>query len=170
MAVSALGIAGALSACSVGPNYSPPLIAAPDAFLSAAGEKAPHWAGSAGPGEWWRSLHDRELDSLIARALTANLDLQTALNRLQQARVQIVGIASSALPEAGATAGGGVGTGSDETKGRVSQALRAGENSAGYKHINRAEGFDAGIRVCIKLQGIHSWTRKRRGISVSEAH
>jgi NodT family efflux transporter outer membrane factor (OMF) lipoprotein len=145
--VSALGIASALSACSVGPNYSPPLIAAPDAFLLTGGEKAPHSADTASPGEWWRSLHDRELDSLIARALRANLDLRTALDRLQEARVEIIGVASAALPEAGATAGGGVGTGSDETKGRASQALRAGETSTGFKDINRAGGFDAGWEI-----------------------
>jgi outer membrane protein TolC len=34
--------------------------------------------------EWWRSLRDPELDSLISRALESNLDLEIALTRLQE--------------------------------------------------------------------------------------
>jgi outer membrane protein TolC len=60
-------------------------------------------------------LHDRELDSLVARALESNLDLEVALTRVQAARAVIVVEANQALPEvdAGAGAGGGVVFGRD---------------------------------------------------------
>jgi len=36
--------------------------------------------------QWWRSFHDPELDSLIERAIRANLDLKIAASRLPEAR------------------------------------------------------------------------------------
>ncbi len=51
--------------------------------------------------------------------------------------------ASQGLPVVGASGGGGVGTGSDETKGRVSQALRSATNAQGLRSINEAGGLDA---------------------------
>ena len=36
--------------------------------------------------QWWRSFHDAELDSLIERAVRANLDLKIAASRLLEAR------------------------------------------------------------------------------------
>jgi NodT family efflux transporter outer membrane factor (OMF) lipoprotein len=126
-------------------------MAAPGGFLAPTNEKAPLSARS-GRGElarWWRSLRDRELDSLIDRALQSNLDLETALDRLQKARMQLTVATDEALPSIEAGGGGGVGTGSDETKGRASQALRSGENSTGLKSINEAGGLDAGWEIDI---------------------
>ena len=86
----------------------------------------------------------RKIDKLIADASQSNLDLEIAPDRLQESQAQIVVVADQALPVGGATAGGGVGTGSDETKGRATQALRAGEIGTGLKSINAAGGLDAG--------------------------
>ncbi len=63
--------------------------------------------------KWWRALHDRELDSLIDRAIAASPTLEVALDRLQQARAQEFAIIGSALPMLGASEGGGIGSGSD---------------------------------------------------------
>jgi outer membrane protein TolC len=67
--------------------------------------------------QWWRSLRDKELDSLVDRALTSNFDLAIALARVQAAREQIIVVAGAALPQVDISAGGGGGTGSDETGG-----------------------------------------------------
>jgi NodT family efflux transporter outer membrane factor (OMF) lipoprotein len=117
----------------------------PDVFLAQTGDKAgrPANTASADLTQWWRVLRDKELDSLVVRALASNLDLEVALTRLQAARAQVIVVANRALPEAGGTAGGGAGTGTDETKGRVSQPLRAAENATGLKSINEAGGVDA---------------------------
>jgi len=86
-----------LSACTeVGPNYHQPEVATPDSF---AGENAPLSLPDSSQADltrWWSALHDTELDSLISRALTANLDLKTAASRVREAREQEV-IADAAL-------------------------------------------------------------------------
>ena len=141
----ALGIAGALAGCSVGPDYSLPPFLTPAAFVAQSAEKTAQPPPSAGAdlAQWWRSLRDKELDSLVAQALASNLDLEIALDRLQAARTLVVVVANQALPEVGATGGAGLGSGSDLTKGRATQALRAGEIATGLKSTNEAGGLDA---------------------------
>lgn len=145
----ALGTAGALGGCAVGPDYHMPLFSLPAAFLAQPDAKVPQPArtSNADLTQWWRALHDKELDSLIARALASNLDLEIALDRLQAARTQIVIVGDQALPVAAATAGGGSGSGSDETKGRVGQALRSAETASALRSINEAGGVDAAWEI-----------------------
>ena len=71
-----------LSACAVGPVYHTP-VQAPAAIA----DTDPAIVSPA-PLEpaWWRSFGDAELDSLIGRALAANLDLRQAVARVDQAR------------------------------------------------------------------------------------
>jgi NodT family efflux transporter outer membrane factor (OMF) lipoprotein len=92
---------------------------------------------------WWESLNDAELNSLVDRAVKSNLDVQIALDRLQQARAYEAVVLGYALPEVDASGGAGRGTGSDLTKGRAAQALRSADNGAGLQHINTIVGFDA---------------------------
>jgi len=141
-----LGFVGALAGCAVGPDYHSPLLPFPGGFLARVGVPLPPQLPNSiavDLPQWWRSLRDTELDSLVARALESNIDLEIALDRLEQARALVSVVADQALPAGGATAGGGVGTGSDETKGRASPTLRSGENSTGLSSINKAGGFDA---------------------------
>jgi NodT family efflux transporter outer membrane factor (OMF) lipoprotein len=92
---------------------------------------------------WWRALNDEKLNSLVDRAVRSNLDIQIALDRLQQARAYETVVLGYALPEIDASAAAGRGTGSDLTKGRASQALRSADTSAGLTQINTIAGFDA---------------------------
>jgi NodT family efflux transporter outer membrane factor (OMF) lipoprotein len=92
---------------------------------------------------WWRALNDEELDSLVDRAVKSNLDVQIALDRLQQARAYEAVVLGYALPEVDASGAAGRGTGSDLTKGRAAQALSSADNGAGLQHINTIVGFDA---------------------------
>src|SRR5277367_3921452 len=126
---AALAAVVALSACAVGPDYLEPDVRTPHAFVAEA------TAGSSHAGrrtevdlrQWWRSLRDKELDSLIDRALDSNFDLAIALTRVQAAREEIVVVAGAALPEVKLTGGGGTGTGSDESKGRASTGFRSAD-------------------------------------------
>ena len=140
----AVVLAGLLAGCAVGPDYQTPDGALPAAFLRQAAVTEPG-SGGASPDlwQWWRTLHDPRLNDLIERALQNNLDLKIALDRLQRARLQLVVIGSQALPELNGSAGGGVGTGPDETKGRASEPLRAGDNTAGRRSITEIGGLDA---------------------------
>jgi NodT family efflux transporter outer membrane factor (OMF) lipoprotein len=140
----AVALAGALTGCAVGPEYQIPDVALPAAFVTQPAGKEPA-SGGASPDlwQWWRTLRDPQLNGLIDRALQNNLDLKIALDRLQQARLQLVVIGSQALPELNTSAGAGVGTGTDETRGRVAQPLRDGENAQGLTKISEAAGLDA---------------------------
>ena len=48
--------------------------------------------------QWWRSLQDPELDSLIERAVGSNLDLKIAITRLQKAQTQEYVVSGGTLP------------------------------------------------------------------------
>ncbi|MBU6401866.1 MAG: efflux transporter outer membrane subunit [Verrucomicrobia bacterium] len=87
-------LALAVTGCVVGPNYHRPALSSPA-----------HWSEPLAGGEsnapadldaWWKSFHDPELDSLIARATASNLDLRSARARVLEARARY-GIASAAL-------------------------------------------------------------------------
>jgi NodT family efflux transporter outer membrane factor (OMF) lipoprotein len=136
----------ALSGCAVGPDYLTPAVRAPAAFVAEANAVSSHASRGTEVDlrQWWRSLRDRELDSLIDRALGSNFDLAIALTRIQAAREQLVVVAGAALPEVTVTGGGGAGTGSDESKGRATPAFRAADNGKNLQSIGEAGGFDAG--------------------------
>jgi NodT family efflux transporter outer membrane factor (OMF) lipoprotein len=73
-----------LAGCNVGPDYKQP-DAAPPADFQEPHAPAPNGADLS---KWWTVFHDAELDSLVARALAANLDLQSSASRVRQAREQ----------------------------------------------------------------------------------
>jgi NodT family efflux transporter outer membrane factor (OMF) lipoprotein len=137
-----------LAACAAGPRYHMPKPDEPAAFAAwpDAATIPSDSQSSSTPVElatWWRALNDEELNSLVDRAVKSNLDLQIALDRLQEARAYEAVVLGYALPEVDASAAAGKGTGSDLTKGRAGQALRSADNGAGLQHINTIVGFDA---------------------------
>jgi len=145
-----MGSITVLVACAAGPAYRTPKPDEPAAFASQLNPPSPSGAANgaarAAPVElatWWRALNDEELNSLVDRAVKSNLDLQMALDRLQQARAYEAVVVGYALPEVDASGAAGRGTGSDLTKGRASQALRSADDGAGLQHINTIVGFDA---------------------------
>src|SRR5262249_19719554 len=84
LAIGVISLAVWLGGCAVGPNYRPPQTSAPA-----------HWSEAQLGGttnsavqvvEWWKTFHDPELDSLVARAVRANHDLRIAEGRLREAR------------------------------------------------------------------------------------
>jgi NodT family efflux transporter outer membrane factor (OMF) lipoprotein len=142
--LTSLALTAVLGGCAVGPEYFAPDVALPVSFTTPpAGKDLVSGGASPGSWQWWRSLRDPLLDELIARALENNLDLKIALDRLQQARLQLVVLGARALPQVNGSAGGGIGTGTDETKGRAAQALRDGSNNTGLKKIAEIGGLDA---------------------------
>jgi NodT family efflux transporter outer membrane factor (OMF) lipoprotein len=81
-----------LAGCVAGPDYHGPdravinRPAAQAAFQSAAD---PAFAQAPLPAQWWRLYDDPRLDSLVARALTANIDLRAADANLRRAEAII---------------------------------------------------------------------------------
>ena len=138
-----------LAGCTVGPDYREPHIDVPQNFASpsatgaAKQPKSSLTAASAPPGElarWWKNLNDPRLDSLVSRAIEANLDLGIALTRVQEARTKVAGAVGQALPTITAAEGAGWGTGQDLTRSRVPNPLRSGENGSGLDQVTQAVG------------------------------
>ena len=79
-------VAAALAACAVGPDYRAPAVA-PAVVANAA---TPDFQSRDPEAAWWQEFADAELDSLVQRALQANLDLRVAVARVQEARAVFV--------------------------------------------------------------------------------
>jgi NodT family efflux transporter outer membrane factor (OMF) lipoprotein len=140
-----------LAGCEVGPNYRAPGTKMPASFTSGLPPQKTNWNGtdqSSKPAidaaKWWRGLHDQELNSLVARAIQNNFNIEIALDRMQEARMQEAVVTGTALPIAGVFAGGGRGSGSDLARGRVPATLVSAENTDGLKQVTHIVGFDAG--------------------------
>jgi NodT family efflux transporter outer membrane factor (OMF) lipoprotein len=131
--------ASSLAACAAGPQYRVPKPDEPAAFAA----QPANATADIDLGSWWKSLNDPELDSLVERAVKSNLDLQIALDRLQQARTYEAVVLGHALPEVDATGAAAKGTGSDLARGRAEQGLVSADNTGGLQHINTIVGFDA---------------------------
>jgi NodT family efflux transporter outer membrane factor (OMF) lipoprotein len=150
VAAAAAGLAG----CMLGPDYHAPKVATPAQFAP----PTLHPPGSAKAADpppadlqgWWRALGDKELDSLVDRAIAANLDLELALTRLQEARTQEAVVLGTALPELSLAGAGGAGTGRDVTRGKLPPGIGSADNAHGLpRGIGSVVGFDAEWEVDI---------------------
>lgn len=142
-----LAVLTGLAGCAAGPNYHVPKPDAPAKFAAVDGNAdatgTANNAAAVDLATWWRALNDEELNSLVDRAIRSNLDLQIALDRLQQARTYEAVVLGDALPAGDASAAAGRGTGTDLTKGRADPFLRSADTTAGLQQINTIAGFSA---------------------------
>jgi len=104
-AALALIALGSLSACSLAPDYHPPVISAPTAFKETGPLPQAGWA-SAEPqdlhrGAWWQMFGDPVLDDLETRVERASPTLAAALARYDQARAQVKIAGADLSPQAG---------------------------------------------------------------------
>ena len=140
------GAAG-LSACSVGPDFKLPETELPGSYIAKLDTKATtptaNLVTSVDLTQWWRSFRDPHLVSLVERSIAANPDIAIALTRLQQARAQRLVATGAALPKGQLSAGAGLGTGTDNTRGRISETLHSAGNTTGFDNVDEAGGFDA---------------------------
>ncbi|CAG9219211.1 Efflux transporter, outer membrane factor (OMF) lipoprotein, NodT family [Paraburkholderia sabiae] len=107
-------MAALASGCCVGPNFKAPDANAPAAWhdiqQTASQPDTAHpptsvpTVDSDPDPRWWRSFNDATLESLIARAVQGNLELQQAVWRIVEARTQVQGAAAQGLPNVSATA------------------------------------------------------------------
>lgn len=138
------GAAG-LSACSVGPDFQPPDTKLPGKYVANLDPRTTDSGRAVNVDltQWWRSFRDPQLVSLVERAIAANPDIAITLARLQQARARQLVATGAALPRGELSSGAGFGTGSDNTRGRVSEALHSASNTTGFDHVDEAGGFDS---------------------------
>ena len=81
-AVAALLLTGCTT---VGPDYRRPDVATPAQYARAHDGQS---LSDADLATWWRQFGDPQLDSLIARAVALNLDVQSAVARIREARAR----------------------------------------------------------------------------------
>src|SRR4051812_44675946 len=86
--------------CTVGPDYRPPKVDAPDGWAGTRADVTAATRPSTNPAtrpsvanqqpvdvaQWWTAFNDPVLNSLIDRAVQSNLDIRIAASRLRQAR------------------------------------------------------------------------------------
>jgi len=87
-----------LAACAVGPDYRAPETAAMP-FVAAQGAGVAEQPFEA---SWWEQFQDPVLDSLVERALTADLDLKIALARVEESRAYLGAARRDRWPSVGA--------------------------------------------------------------------
>ena len=92
--------ATALAGCAVGPDYRPPAITSPAAFMGAPAIAARAAPDSGDAAFWWLRFGDPQLTALVREALTANLDVAQAAARVTQARASLRSADASLLPSA----------------------------------------------------------------------
>lgn len=155
VAVLALVAGGCASMPSVGPDYHKPVTKAPAQWAEplAGGETNSATATAA----WWKNFHDAELDSLITRAVSSNLDLRIAQSRVREARAQYGGAFANLWPT--------VDAGASYQRVRVPEQLPV----LGDLHLPSHEdnlqiaGFDASWEIDV-------FGGKRRAVEAAKAH
>jgi len=87
------------TACTVGPDYQSPQIAAAPARMPLETADVPNRTVEGRIEQvWWKSFRDSELSSLVERLVAQNLDLKTAAERVVQSVAQRQVAASQGLP------------------------------------------------------------------------
>ncbi len=113
---SLLALSGFLAGCAAGPSYQAPLAAdlgVPAGYSGAAAGTGPLSAPLSAPlsdadlAGWWRRFDDPALDSLVERAMAANLDIRQAEARLRQAEEASVQAGAGFFPSVSASGSGG---------------------------------------------------------------
>jgi NodT family efflux transporter outer membrane factor (OMF) lipoprotein len=164
-------LALALAGCATGPDFVQPTPAAPDDWTSwrSADDalRIPVDAKAALPSRWWRAFGDPVLDRLEQRAFEASPDLQTAVLRFAQARVQRSTVTAQRGPELDAS--GGVNRQRQSEYGAGTRMIDAigGDRAALAKVLSQPftlyqAGFDASWELDL-------WGRVRRSIEAADA-
>ena len=92
-AIGLLLLAATAAGCMVGPDYHPPQLDVPPAWgeLSQSTKPGDASAAAAAPqadqlAQWWTVFQDPQLSALVSWAVSSNLDLEQAADRIRQAR------------------------------------------------------------------------------------
>jgi NodT family efflux transporter outer membrane factor (OMF) lipoprotein len=122
-----------LAGCAVGPNFVPPSPQTPAQWSQSQQRESEH--ERADLSRWWSDFNDPGLNSLIQRAVDANLDLRVAVLRIDEARAQRGVTAAAFWPNLGLNA--------SYTRTRLSETTPTGAlfNSIGDIKIPGVAGF-----------------------------
>jgi multidrug efflux system outer membrane protein len=110
----AAALVGSQISCMVGPNYVAPKPSIKGQFPAASSQSASTQPAATRPSilssvaepitEWWTTLDDPELNSLLIRAVDGNLNLRRAASRVRESRANLRQSGAQLLPSASGTA------------------------------------------------------------------
>jgi len=163
--VTGLALLVSLGGCTVGPSYHPPQSLLP-----------PTWSELPESGvttqsvqlvEWWTTLNDPVLDSLITQAVSANLDLRVAQGRVRETRAQRGVTAADAWPTV-STSAAYFRTRQSENVGPFPSSSLGNGQSSSNSQFGLVEGdlFRAGFDASWELD---LFGRVRRSVEAAEA-
>ncbi len=110
-----------LSGCVVGPDYQKPDAALPGKFSQ--GNQA---SSDVTLSPWWESFRDAKLNSLVDQGMNENLNVQQALERIIEARANVIVAASGGLPQINA---GGAATAQGSDGSYLRDSASGGDHS-----------------------------------------
>ncbi len=146
-----LALSGALGGCAAGIDPAESGIRIPGVFrMATAAPPAPTPVAWPSP-RWWEGFGSRELDVLMARAMTANLDLAAADARLRQADALVRLAGSALLPTLDA----------DASVGRT----RSGNSNLGSAGRGR-NSFEGALSASYEVD---FWGRNRAALQAAES-
>jgi len=124
-----------LTGCAaVGPDYVPPETKAPSSWHAGMGNGL--IAGESDPqmlANWWTTLNDPELSSLIERAVACNLELKKAWARVREARARRGASEAGLFPTLDAAGSASRSRGSEDTGSGKTRELYATGFDAGWE-------------------------------------
>lgn len=80
-----VALALSVTACAVGPDYKAPTIGLPARFAEGGAASD----GNVAMDRWWEGFNDRTLNTLAAQGLAQNLDVATAIERVNQSEAAL---------------------------------------------------------------------------------
>ncbi|MFN0009280.1 MAG: efflux transporter outer membrane subunit [Planctomycetota bacterium] len=145
-----------LGACRVGPEYEAPEVEVPESW----GPDSSAAAAAEPPERWWEAFHDPDLDSLISRAVAANLDLALARARVREARALRDMTAGASQPEIGARA--------SASRSQASANTRQGSITGSDPTDLYDAGFDASWELDLFGSIRHAVDAAEAGVEIAE--
>ena len=143
-----------LSGCVVGPDYEPPAAAMPVKYSEASGKPAENVTLT----PWWESFRDKKLNGIVHEGMAENLTVQQALERIIEARANVVAAGAGALPQVN-------GNGSATAEGQDGSYLR--EQSGGLSSHSETKTLTAGVGASWLLDFFGQYRRARESAQAS---
>lgn len=102
-ALAGFASAAALTACTVGPDYKPPVTHAPDSYLAPGDSALPDDQSlvteATARSRWWQAFRAPAVNDLVERALANNYDVAAAKARVAQVQEQVAAAEGALMPQ-----------------------------------------------------------------------
>lgn len=164
--LTVLVAAGLLSACTLGPDYQRPTVAAPPAFKEAEVPSSQPWrearpSDDIDRGAWWAMFNDPTLDALIRRVEVSNQNLAAAAAAYEAARALVDSSRSALFPTITANTGATRASG-----GRSGQVVPG----SGGGFVSSGDGAQNRFQTNFATQWeVDLWGRLRRTLEANKA-